>query len=141
MNATIRLGDIRVVLVRANLTNLIVATILLAMFRAGVAAPPRVLPRGTVPTDTRLGPLRGERGNLSFAPAKTADVWNARSQRVRHIMQVALGLWPMPAKTPLHAVVHGKIDFADYSVAFTSKSGAVQLLSPLKPSARPAQRD
>ena len=116
MNATIRLGGISVVLVRANLTNLIIATILMAMFRAGAAALPRILLRGTVPTDTRLGPLRGERGNFSFAPAKTADAWNARSQRVRQIMQVALGLWPMPAKTPLNAVVHGKIDFADYSV-------------------------
>jgi dienelactone hydrolase len=29
---------------------------------------------------------------------------------------VALGLWPLPEKTPLNPVIHGKIDRADYTV-------------------------
>jgi dienelactone hydrolase len=31
-------------------------------------------------------------------------------------MQVALGLWPMPEKTPLNAVIHGRIDRGEYTV-------------------------
>jgi dienelactone hydrolase len=31
-------------------------------------------------------------------------------------MQVALGLWPMPTRTPLNAVIHGKIDRENYTV-------------------------
>ena len=29
---------------------------------------------------------------------------------------MAEGLWPMPAKTPLNAVIHGKIDLPEYTV-------------------------
>ena len=80
------------------------------------AAPPRVFHSGTVPNDTRLGPLQGERGDFSFVPADSPAAWSKRAADVRQVMRVALGLWPMPTPTPLEAVVHGKIDCGDYTV-------------------------
>ena len=77
---------------------------------------PRVLPRGKLPVDTRLGPLRGERGNFHFEPAKSRKEWQDRAARVRQMMLVSMGLWPMPTKTPLRPVLHGKIDRGDYTV-------------------------
>lgn len=66
--------------------------------------------------DTRLGPLRGEQGDFSFAPAKSPKEWKKRAEEVRRIMRVCLGLWPMPTKTPLNAVIHDKLDGGDYTV-------------------------
>jgi len=80
------------------------------------AAAPRVLPAGQLPSDTRLGPLQSEEGDFSFAPAASPDEWQQRSAEMRRIMRVALGLWPMPTRTPLNAVIHGRRDFGDYSV-------------------------
>ncbi len=94
---------------------------LAALFAVLLAAPvlaagPRALPEGKVPHDRRLQPLKDLNGYFPFTPPKTAAAWEQRSELVRRRMLVALGLWPMPQKTPLHAVVHGKISRADYTV-------------------------
>lgn len=89
---------------------------LLAMSAGAFAQPPRVLPAGEQPRDTRLGPLAGERGDFLLAPAESSDEWQARRQRVRRIMQVALGLWPPPTQTPLNAVVRDRRDCGDYTI-------------------------
>jgi dienelactone hydrolase len=81
-----------------------------------IARPPRALPPGTIPTDTRLGPLKGERGNFSFVPAQSSEDWEQRKKYVHQILRVTLGLWPMPTKTPLNPVIHGKVDRGDYTV-------------------------
>ena len=79
-------------------------------------AGPRVLPEGKLPNDTRLGKLRSEQGDFNFRPAKSAEEWQARREQVRKILLVSMGLWPMPTKTPLRPVVHGRIDCDDYTV-------------------------
>lgn len=77
---------------------------------------PRVLPQGMLPYDRRLGPLKSLNGYFPFHPPATKEEWAARSERIRRQLLVALGLWPMPTKTPDHAVVHGRIDRGDYTV-------------------------
>src|SRR4249920_798088 len=79
-------------------------------------AAPRALPPGTLPNDSRLKPLKDLDGYFPFTPPKSEAEWNERAERVRRQILVAEGLWPMPTKTPLHAVIHGKIDRSDYSV-------------------------
>src|SRR5688572_15346724 len=91
----------------------VVAGMILSPVRADA---PRVLPAGQVPADTRLGPLKGEQGDFSFVPAKSAEEWRQRAERVRHILRVTLGLWPMPTPTPMNPVIHGKVDGGDYTV-------------------------
>src|SRR5207248_6713005 len=44
------------------------------------------------------------------------EAWETRRKALREQVLVANGLWPMPEKTPLHAVIHGKIDRDDYTI-------------------------
>ena len=80
------------------------------------ARPPRVLPPGEIPADTRLGPLRGERGDFSLIPVQSREKWKQRAEYVRKVMRVTLGLWPMPTRLPLNSVIHGLIDQGDYTI-------------------------
>ena len=95
---------------------IVTASYFVIMESSLIARPPRVLPIGTIPPDTRLGPLRGERGDFSFIPALSSEDWEQRKEYVSRILHVTLGLWPMPTKTPLNPVIHGKIDCIDYTV-------------------------
>ncbi len=80
------------------------------------AATPRVLPPGQLPDDSRLGSLKALDSYFPFTPAKSPAEWSRRADRVRRQMLVALGLWPMPTKTPLNAVIHGRVELGDYTV-------------------------
>ena len=77
---------------------------------------PRVLPAGTLPHDSRLEPPKDLDGYFPFQPSASPSEWSRRAERVRRQMLVALGLWPMPERTPLNAVIHGKIERPDYTV-------------------------
>jgi hypothetical protein len=77
---------------------------------------PRALSPGTQPNDARLQPLKDYDGYFPFEISRTPADWAKRADHVRRQMLVALGLWPMPTKTPLRPVIHGKIDRADYTV-------------------------
>jgi pimeloyl-ACP methyl ester carboxylesterase len=68
------------------------------------------------PTDTRLGKNKTLDDYFPFTPPKTKEEWAARRERVREQVLVATGLWPMPEKTPLNAVIHGKIERDGYTV-------------------------
>ena len=81
-----------------------------------VSAAPRVLPEGKLPNDIRLGPLKDLDGYFPFTPPQSKAQWGTRAERVRRQILVSQGLWPMPSKTPLNAVIHGKIDRGDYTV-------------------------
>jgi dienelactone hydrolase len=83
---------------------------------AVVAAELRVLAAGESIDDSRLGPLKDLDGYFPFDPSDSAQAWTTRAEQRRIVMQVALGIWPAPTKTPLHAVVHGRQDMGDYSV-------------------------
>lgn len=76
----------------------------------------RALPSGKLPNDVRLQPQKDLDGYFPFEVPATADAWKQRADKVRFQMQVALGLYPMPTKTPLNAVVHGKIDRGEYTI-------------------------
>lgn len=69
-----------------------------------------------IPSDIRLQPPKDLNGYFPFKPPKTKAEWEVRSEYVRRQMLVSLGLWPMPTKTPLNAVIHGKIDLPEYSI-------------------------
>ncbi|MCP3920642.1 MAG: hypothetical protein GY711_34380 [bacterium] len=55
-------------------------------------------------------------GHFPFAPPATLKAWEGRRKRLRRQVLVAAGLWPMPARTLLEPVVHGRIERAGYSV-------------------------
>ena len=66
--------------------------------------------------DIRDQPLKDLNGYFPFNPPATLDQWEQRKEYVRRQILVAAGLWPMPTKTPLNAVVHGKIERDGYTV-------------------------
>jgi hypothetical protein len=80
------------------------------------AAPPRALSEGQLPGDWRLQPLKDLNGYFPFQPPKSREEWDQRSADVRRQLLVALGLWPMPTKTPPNAVIHGKLERDNYTV-------------------------
>jgi dienelactone hydrolase len=77
------------------------------------------------PQPTR--PLRDLRKDyFPFTGVKDAQAWETRREEVKRRVLVASGLWPMPEKTPLKAMIHGLIDMGDYTVqkvAFQSLPG------------------
>jgi dienelactone hydrolase len=60
--------------------------------------------------------LKDLNGYFPFTPPKTLEVWKTRREEVRRRILVSQGLWPMPEKGPLNAVIHGRIDRGDHTV-------------------------
>src|SRR4051794_8901063 len=80
------------------------------------AAPLRALPEGQSSSDVRLQPVKDLDGYFPFTPYASKEAWAERAKELREQMLVSLGLWPMPDKTPLNAVIHGKRDMGDYTI-------------------------
>ena len=78
--------------------------------------PTKVFTGGKKPSDARLGPPRTLDDYAPFAVPKTKELWEARRQELREQLMVANGLWPLPEKTPLNPVIHGKIDRDGYTI-------------------------
>ncbi|MCE9567957.1 MAG: acetylxylan esterase [Planctomycetes bacterium] len=78
--------------------------------------PTRVFTGDKKPIDARLGAPRTLNDYIPFSPPKTKEAWEARRTQLREQLLVATGLWPMPEKTPLNAVVHGKIARDGYTI-------------------------
>ncbi len=52
-----------------------------------------------------------------FEPAfQDKAAWERRAETLRTQVLVATGLWPMPPKTPLNAVIHGRIERDEYTI-------------------------
>jgi dienelactone hydrolase len=79
--------------------------------------PTRVLPPDKKSEDSRLGKVRTLNDKDFFLKVPPIlEAWESRRKALREQVQVATGLWPLPEKTPLNAVVHGKIDREDYTI-------------------------
>lgn len=77
---------------------------------------PRVLPEGEVPNDVRLKPLKDLNGYFPFEVPKSRQEWEQRASELRRRILVSTGVWPMPEKTPLNAVIHGRVERDDFTV-------------------------
>ena len=77
----------------------------------------RVLPPGQVPNDRRLGPLKELSGHyFPFEVPESPEQWEQRKGDLKRRILVATGLWPMPDKTPLNPVIHGRVERDDFTV-------------------------
>ena len=81
-----------------------------------VSASPAALQPGERLTDSRLNPLTDLNGYFPLEVPKSPEEWSARSEQVRNRILVSQGLLPLPAKSPLEAVVHGRTAFDGYTV-------------------------
>lgn len=66
--------------------------------------------------DIRTQPPKDLNGYFPFSPPSSLSEWETRKDYVRRQILVSQGLWPMPTKTPLNAVIHGKVDCGEYTV-------------------------
>ena len=55
---------------------------------------------------------------MTSASLKTTieAAWEARAEQLRRRVKIATHLWPMPARTPLNAVIHGKVQRPGFTV-------------------------
>ena len=99
---------------------------ILALAATVIAEAPRVFPKDKQPDDIRLKPLKDLNGHFPFVVPATLKEWEARKAELRRRVLVATGLYPMPARTPLNAVIHGKVKrdgFTAEKVYFESVPG------------------
>ncbi len=66
--------------------------------------------------DIRLQPLKDLNGYFPFNPPSSLSEWDVRKAQVKRQILVSQGLYPMPTKTPLNAVIHGKVEREGYTV-------------------------
>ncbi|MFM7148958.1 MAG: hypothetical protein ACKO23_03865 [Gemmataceae bacterium] len=84
---------------------------------AAAEQPSRLFSEGKKPQDSRLSRIRSLNDkDFDFQPPENRTQWKDRQQRVREQILVATGLWPLPLRTPLKPVIHGRIDRDGYSV-------------------------
>jgi hypothetical protein len=87
----------------------------------------RVTRAGEQLRDQRLGPARTLNDpHHPWKPPSSKSDWEQEQKHLRERILVSNGLWPLPKRSPLQAVVHSETDRGDYSVAkvyFQSTSG------------------
>jgi dienelactone hydrolase len=89
---------------------------LLTLAQTHAADALRALPEGKRPDDVRLLDPKDLDGYFPFTPPASREAWAPRAAAVKRQILASQGLWPMPTKTPLNAVVHGLNDQGDYTV-------------------------
>lgn len=75
----------------------------------GDPASHRVFDAGQQPEDRRLREPVDLNGYFPFEVPASKAAWEKRRDELKQRVLVATGLWPMPEKTALNAVVHGKV--------------------------------
>ena len=55
-------------------------------------------------------------GDFHMVVPETVEAWELRRKEIRDRVALAAGLFPMPEKTPLNAVVHGRVERDDYTI-------------------------
>lgn len=105
------------------MTRLLLAFVVCCVSSLAVADV-KVLPDGRAPADKRLGALKNLNGYFPLEVPATKEEWAKRADVVRKQVLVSQGLWPMPAKTALKAVVHGKVERDDFTVERVSFESA-----------------
>src|SRR3954462_5507096 len=100
----------------SKLSLLFTLSAALIVHSAVAAESRRALPPGRLPDDSRLKPLKDLNGYFPFTPPASKAEWEKRAEKVRRQILVAEGLWPMPTKTPLNTVIHGRTDRPEYTI-------------------------
>ena len=76
----------------------------------------RVYEDGQLPNDSRLSEPKDLNGYFPFDVPKGTAAWEARANELRRRVKIATGIWPLPERTPLNAVIHGKVQRPGFTV-------------------------
>jgi dienelactone hydrolase len=77
-----------------------------------------------------------------WTPPATKEAWEARKPILKEQLLVSQGMWPMPEKTPLNAVIHGKVERDGYTVEkvfFVSTPGHYVTGNLYRPTGKPGK--
>lgn len=77
--------------------------------RSGNPAIHQVLDAGQQPDDVRLKAPKDLNGYFPFEVPDSVAAWEVRRSELQQRVLVSIGLWPIPKKTPLNPVIHGKV--------------------------------
>ena len=66
--------------------------------------------------DHRLGELKTLNGFFPFQAVTNLAAWKQRQIAIKRRVLVSQGLWPLPTRAPLNAVVHGRVERDGYVV-------------------------
>lgn len=99
-----------------NLSVLILLTCLINTGWSDESSAPKVLPAGSQLQDTRLGPLKDLNGYFPFHVPETVEAWEQRAEELRRRILVANGMWPLPPRTELNAVIHSPVEREGFTV-------------------------
>lgn len=66
--------------------------------------------------DVRMKKLKDLNGHFPFKVPETPEAWEKRAEMLRKRILVTNGLWPMPERTPLNPVIHGRIERDGFTV-------------------------
>lgn len=96
----------------------LLATIVIASSAASAvrAADTAVYKNGELPNDSRLQDLKDLRGYFPFRVPEGKAAWMARAEDLRRRILVSTNLWPLPDRTPLNPVLHGKVQRPGFTV-------------------------
>ncbi len=97
--------------------------ILAACFCLAALVPPTatfaagpILLKGELPQDARLQPLRDLNGYFPMVTPRSPSAWVKQAENTRRRVLVSQGIWPMPTRTPLAAVIHGRSEHDGYTI-------------------------
>ena len=76
----------------------------------------RVFEEGQLPNDSRLSEPKDLNGYFPFEVPEGTAAWEARAAELQRRVKIATGIWPMPERTPLNAVIHGKVQRPGFTV-------------------------
>ncbi len=97
-----------------------IAAIFMMLLAMQVGPTPNIIAADTTRGDDMLAAyFRAETQKLAdacTARLQSADDWNKHRDEYRHQLAEMLGLDPLPERTPLNAVVTGKLDHDDFTV-------------------------
>ena len=96
--------------------SLAVCFLLIAGNAIAFADDVRVYKEGQQPDDIRLQAPKDLNGYFPFEVPAGKAAWEKRADELRQRVLVATGLWPAPKKTPLNAVIHGKVERPGFTV-------------------------
>lgn len=77
---------------------------------------PRVLKSGELPDDARLAAPVTLHDYHPFRPVASKAEWEQRQRDIRDRVQIACGLWPLPTRTPLNPIIHGRVEGDGFTV-------------------------
>lgn len=99
-------------MVRVRLVCLctLAGVLLFPSVRAGNPDSHEVLDAGQLPEDIRLHDPKDLNGYFPFEVPESSAEWEQRQAALKQRVLVATGLWPLPKKTPLNAVIHGRVE-------------------------------